>query len=105
MDKTTDRDKKMGFAHRLRVAREARGFKVQAEFARLIGVPVQTYGGWETGVAMPQSITPFEKVCDTLGVTSDWLLFGRSHGLQDGQFATLAGGEPAARRKSAIRAS
>lgn len=82
MSQPTATDMKVGFARRLRACREARGFSVQADFARRLGVDPKRYGHWESGLANPNSIALLNDICLLLAVTSDFLLFGQTRGLE-----------------------
>jgi transcriptional regulator with XRE-family HTH domain len=86
---TTDRELQAAFASRLRDARLRRGFKVQAEFARLLGVSETRYNNWERGQSLPSSIAPFKRMCELLGATADYLLFGHIDGLSRQAYADL----------------
>lgn len=52
---------------------ELRSNKTQREFAKLIGVPLNTYTNWTRGIRMP-SIENIVNICVQLGVSADWLL-------------------------------
>lgn len=75
-------------AHRLRQAREARGF-TQAEFARLLNKSPQSYNTWEVGAAFPNSLAYVRKICDLLGISADWLLFGDAANLRPDVYELL----------------
>lgn len=81
MTQPTATDMKVGFAGRLRACREARGFTVQADFARRLGVDPKRYGHWESGLANPNSIALLRDICQLLAVTTDFLLLGDARGL------------------------
>ena len=85
----TDRMLQQNFGDRLRQARVKRGFEVQAEFARKIQVINTRYNMWENGKSVPNTIGNLMDLCDTLGVTADWLLFGRTGGLSQEAYQLL----------------
>ena len=53
--------------------REIRGDKTQQQMADLLGIPRETYRGYETGLRSP-SVEVIKAMADTLGVTTDYLL-------------------------------
>lgn len=61
---------------RIKIAREAAGY-TQERFAELIDVSVQYTSDLERGV-VGTSIPTLVKICETLHVSSDYLLFGRA---------------------------
>ena len=60
------------FASRLKKSREKNGLS-QKELARMLGRSVQTISNWENQVNFP-GLDTFDKLCDILNVTSDYLL-------------------------------
>jgi transcriptional regulator with XRE-family HTH domain len=50
-----------------------RGTKTQKDFARLLGVPINTYTNWTRGIRMP-NCDALANICTQLGVSADWLL-------------------------------
>lgn len=62
------------FNQRLREVRHVRGLK-QAQIAKHIGVSQQTYSRYETGDLEPNLLNVV-RICDILGVKSDYLLTG-----------------------------
>lgn len=70
---------------RLKVAREAKGYKKTA-FARLVGVSHPTVSDWEKSVEMGgiKEITGIKlmKVCEVLGITADYLYYGKERAAQ-----------------------
>ena len=70
------------FALRLR---ELRGGLSQKEMAEKLGIPQQTYAGWELGNRQPK-LEMLEEISLQFAVSADWLL-----GLTD----TRSGGSPA----------
>lgn len=77
------------FGERLAHARSARGYPSQAALARALGVSPTRYNVWETGQGSPQTIGALYDVCQLLGVTSDYLLFGRTEGLSREAYEAL----------------
>jgi transcriptional regulator with XRE-family HTH domain len=69
------------FGRRLKACRKARGYKKQTHIAKRLEIDSKRYWKWESGNATPQNLHELEKLCDLLGVTSDYLLLGRTHGL------------------------
>jgi len=69
-------------AYRLRITRKSRGLKREDVYL-YVGVGRTTYSQWESGARNP-SRKSFDPLCRVLGVTSDWLLFGRLDGLPHG---------------------
>jgi transcriptional regulator with XRE-family HTH domain len=68
------------FAERVARARIARGFKSQRALADRLGLSNHTVSVWEKGRNFPGTAELYS-LCQVLGVTSDWLLFGEAHGL------------------------
>jgi transcriptional regulator with XRE-family HTH domain len=66
-------------AQRLIATREAVGLK-QSEFAKRAGIPVNTYNQYERAVSQPRIDYAFA-LCDTYGVTLDWIYNGDPSGL------------------------
>ena len=50
-----------------------RGDLSQRDFAKKLGVPLNTYTNWVRGIRTPTA-TALKEVCIQLGVSSDWLL-------------------------------
>ena len=63
-----------GLNHRLKEARELRGFSVE-QAANLAGVTVQTYRDWEAGRKAPR-VNRLMMVAGLMGVAVMWLLNG-----------------------------
>lgn len=59
-------------AFRIRLARERKGL-TQTELAKLIGSSQQAVGSWEVGRQQPRGILRIARLCDTLGVSLQWL--------------------------------
>ena len=53
--------------------REIRGDRTQQQMADLLGIPRETYRGYETGLRSP-SVEVIKAMADTLGVSTDYLL-------------------------------
>jgi DNA-binding transcriptional regulator YiaG len=68
------------FGRRLRAARKAMGFHTARQFAAMLGVDEKALSGWERGARLPD-VPMLARLCDALGVTTDWLLLGRAAGL------------------------
>ena len=81
------------FGERLIRAREARGFKKQADFARRLGISQNRLYTWESGRNYP-NVQELPLLCDTLDVTIDYLYLGRTRGLSVEMFMALAGDQP-----------
>ena len=62
------------FNQRLKMARCARGI-TQVQIAKRIGVTPNTYSRYETGLNEPNLLN-LVRICDILGVKSDYLLTG-----------------------------
>lgn len=54
-----------------------RGNMNQDEFAKLLGVSLRTYNGYENDEAPPK-ISVLRKLEEILGVSADYILFGRA---------------------------
>ncbi len=65
---------KAEFVHRVRLARETRGFS-QREAAELLGIEQDKYKHYETRSFMPHELVP--RFCLLCGVDVDWLFSGR----------------------------
>lgn len=50
-----------------------RGNKTQKEFAKQLGVPLNTYTNWTRGITKP-TYDALITACTVLGVSADWLL-------------------------------
>ena len=61
------------FAHRLRRAREAAGYKSAQSFANVLGVEAPAYRKYERGHSEPHFET-FTRICELLNVTPNELL-------------------------------
>lgn len=79
------------FGSRLTLARRARGFRSRAPLARIVGVHTDTVGTWEVGRNYPKP-PELQKLCQVLGVTADWLLFGDPAGLSPQAYELLISG-------------
>jgi transcriptional regulator with XRE-family HTH domain len=66
-------------AARLRATREAFGLG-QNEFARRAGIASNTYNQYEQAKNLPR-LDFVNKICDTYGVTLDWIYRGDTSGL------------------------
>ena len=64
------RKKEMKFCTRLRAVRDKLS---QAKMAEKLGIPQQTYSGWESGAHQPK-LEMLEKISLMFSVTTDWLL-------------------------------
>lgn len=82
-------DMQMEFSARLKAIRTARGFKRQVAFAERLGVQDKRVSAWENGHSTPDSIELLKRVCDVLGVTSDFLLFGDAKTLSPAAYQAL----------------
>lgn len=61
---------------RIKLAREAAGFRTQKSFADAVGIYLTNVNRWEKGHALPD--TPqLAKICSVTGVTSDEILYGK----------------------------
>ena len=56
---------------------------LQADLARQLGLNQQRISSWENGEELPNTPSGWRDLCDALGVSSDYLLFGRTAGLSD----------------------
>jgi transcriptional regulator with XRE-family HTH domain len=75
-----DEDRKMeAIGERLRMTREALGFK-QNEFAEKAGIPNNTYNQYEKGKKRP-FLENAQKLVDTYGLSLDWIYDGKMGGL------------------------
>lgn len=63
------------FALRLIATRETAGYKIKADFARLLGVEPPAYRKWERGGAEP-GIADLAKIQEETGVSLDFLIAG-----------------------------
>lgn len=83
---------------RLEKLRAALGLDTQANMAKFIGVPTNTYNNWVNSVSL---IRPQDAIvlCAKTGVTLDWIYRGDSSGLPM-KFATLSDDPPTTRRKA-----
>lgn len=61
------------FARRLIDVREAAGFENRADFAELLGIPTDTLGSYERGVAEP-GVALLAQYRELLGVNLSWLI-------------------------------
>lgn len=63
------------FPERVRRLRRRQGF-TQMELAKLSGLPRETIGRWERGVAKPYGGKTVRRVCAILRCAPDYLLWG-----------------------------
>lgn len=82
-------DMQMEFSARLRAIRVARGFKTQVAFADRLEVQQKRVSAWENGHSTPDSLELLQRVCDLLGVTADFLLFGDARTLSPESYKAL----------------
>lgn len=68
------------FGPRLEDCRRRAGFKTKKDLALLVGVDQDTVGNWCGSKNYPKH-HELLRLCDVLGVTADYLLFGRTQGL------------------------
>lgn len=66
----------MSFAQRLRFLREKRGLK-QTELAKLVGIKNHTISNYERGERIPHHDS-LQKLADFFGVSTDYLLYGKT---------------------------
>lgn len=71
---TNDGAEHAAVAARIKSLRVKEGLN-QATFAQSLGVKVTQYNNWETGLRQP-SVAAAIKICETYGVTLDWLFRG-----------------------------
>lgn len=76
------------FGRRLRDSRIARGFSKMDVFADCLGSKYQAYGKYERGTSYPPPAV-LRDICNVLGVTADFLLFGRSDQPSNGETVQL----------------
>jgi transcriptional regulator with XRE-family HTH domain len=76
----TDTSEKDAVAARLVAAREARGLS-QTQLAEMLGIQRQRLSLWENGGSFPNSARMIRTLCDALGISADWLIFGRAGSL------------------------
>lgn len=58
---------------RLLLAREARGYETQPEFARQTGIAVSQISHWETGERQP-TVANLRRLCLALDIKMDWVV-------------------------------
>ena len=80
-------DERRNVGHRIRAAREQRGWD-RGELARRLGVHAGSIARWETGGAVPHAYT-VQRIAELAGTTVEWLRTGSG------------GDRPAATRKEA----
>lgn len=68
-------DHKKLFADRLKTARSRVGFDTAAEFAKHVGIEVETYRRWERGETEP-GISSLNLIIPELKVSADYLVTG-----------------------------
>jgi len=68
--------------------KELRGTRTQADVAKMLGWPYQTWGKYESGAMEPNAKT-IRKICAVFHTTSDWLL-GLSGESADAKAAVVA---------------
>ena len=74
--KTGEREGKMDFAARLRIAIFQKG-KTQKWLAKTIGVAEQTVSRWCNDDKVP-NLNVISAICDALDVSADWLIRGKN---------------------------
>ena len=74
------------------------------DFAQLLGVTPNLYNSWISGRSVPNRIV-LDLLCERFGVSADWLLRGRDHGVSLGAARKLGWvpEEPSARLLSRPR--
>jgi phage repressor protein C with HTH and peptisase S24 domain len=72
---------RMDIAQRLKAAREAAG-KTQRQVAEIASVEQSTYAHWEGGIKARPSPEKVDIIARALGVSAEWILFGRGEGPQ-----------------------
>jgi transcriptional regulator with XRE-family HTH domain len=71
---------RMHFGRRLRRARILAGYETAREYAAALAVDEKTYGNYELGKRIPE-LPVLNRICASLDLTSDYLLFGNPRGL------------------------
>jgi transcriptional regulator with XRE-family HTH domain len=88
-DGPTATELQAGFARRLKQARLWRGYRSQRAFAdKLGGVSHDAVRTWESGRNYP-SQPQILRIVETLGISADWLLFGKPTGLDSDAYKAL----------------
>jgi DNA-binding XRE family transcriptional regulator len=77
---STDREEREAVAARIIAAREAAGLR-QTDVAAALGIRQQRISSWESGEGLPNTPRLWRTLCDTLGVSADFLMFGRTVGM------------------------
>src|SRR3712207_5187127 len=67
-------DERRAIGHRLRAARERKGWD-REELARRLGVHAGSIARWETGGAVPHAYT-LERIAEMTGSTAEWIRTG-----------------------------
>lgn len=75
-------------ARRLETTRNALGLS-QAQLCRHAGIAANTYSQYESGNGRP-SLDYAMRLCQTFGLTLDWIYFGNAAGLPDDLAARIA---------------
>jgi len=95
-------------ADRLRLTRLAMGYKVQAAWARVVGISPAAWNNYEQGLRLI-NVPDAGKVASVTGVTLDWIYHGSRRGLPSEflqrlveieRAETAAAGEPLDRGKA-----
>lgn len=66
------------FGQRLKLARQDRGYKSAAMFAKALGMEASTYREWERGINEP-GLLKLAEIARALGDSLDYLILGRRH--------------------------
>ena len=88
IDMPSASDIEAGFAKRLRLVREAKGFATGREAAERMGVAENTYTSWERGDKSPRW-WHLVLIKRTFGVSLDYLLAGDESALQAGMLGKI----------------
>jgi transcriptional regulator with XRE-family HTH domain len=82
MGEEADSTEERAVGKRIAAARKRKRL-LQADLARQLGLNQQRISSWENGEELPNTPSRWRDLCDALGVSSDYLLFGRTAGLSD----------------------
>lgn len=85
-------DLKPDIGRRLKAARSIR-FRAADACAKALGIPVNTWRGWEKGEKYPDPVG-LVKFCDATGFTTDFIYRGRFRGIEERAQIRLAAQYP-----------
>src|SRR4051812_50073959 len=92
MPRLTDREERAAVAHRFKVARKAAGYR-NADLSRVLQVATSRITAWENGDALPNTPRLWRRLAEAMGVSTDYILLGKTDRLTRSTCLALTAGE------------